>query len=143
MKSPALVIFLLSSVIVPAQTEDVRIAGRVTDLSGAVIVGAECKITNIETNVSTIAATNQDGIYVIPDLRPSTYRLTIQKEGFRTVVQPVPQLYLQDAANENFTLAIRPIKQLKAARMARKHLSGMLIDAQSTERSRPILVEWI
>jgi len=73
-----------------------------------VIVGAECKITDIETNVSTIAATNEDGIYVIPDLHPAIYRLTIQKEGFRTVVQPRLQLYVQDAVNENFTLAIGP-----------------------------------
>ena len=40
------------------------------------------------------------------DLRPAIYRLTIQKEGFRTVVQPSLQLYVQDAVNENFTLAI-------------------------------------
>jgi hypothetical protein len=76
-----------------------------------VIVGAECKITNIETNVSTATTTNQDGIYVIPDLRPATYRLTIQKEGFRTVVQPSLQLYVQDAVNENFTLAIGPTSE--------------------------------
>jgi hypothetical protein len=84
---------------------------RVTDLSGAVIVGAECKIVNIETNVPTSTTTNQDGIYVIPDLRPATYRLTIQKEGFRTVVQPSLQLYVQDAVNENFTLAIGPMAE--------------------------------
>jgi hypothetical protein len=111
MKCPVLVIVLLSSVIVPAQTEDARIAGRVTDLSGAVIVGAECKIANLETNVSTSTITNQDGIYVIPDLHPAIYRLTIQKEGFRTVVQPSLQLYVQDAVNENFTLAVGPMSE--------------------------------
>src|SRR5580698_5093817 len=94
-----------------AQTEDARISGRVADLSGAVIVGAECKITNIETNVSTITTTNLDGIYVLPDLHPAIYRLTIQKEGFRTVVQPSLQLYVQDAVNENFTLAIGPASE--------------------------------
>src|SRR5580693_2859240 len=94
-----------------AQTEDARISGRVADVSGAVIVGAECKITNIETNVSTSTTTNQDGIYVLPDLRPATYRLTIQKEGFRTVIQPSLQLYVQDAVNENFTLAVGPTSE--------------------------------
>jgi Carboxypeptidase regulatory-like domain len=144
MKCPVVVlIFLLTAVAAFAQTESARISGRVTDLSGAVIVSAECKITNLETNVSTTTATNEDGIYVIPDLRPATYRLTIQKEGFRTVVQPSLQMYVQDAVNENFTLAIGPIKQLKAAQMAREHLSGMLINAQEAERSRPPLVEWI
>jgi hypothetical protein len=112
MKCPVLVlIFLLTTVVGLAQTESARISGRVADLSGAVIVGAGCEITNIETNVSTSTTTNQDGIYVIPDLRPATYRLTIQKEGFRTVVQPSLQLYVQDAVNENFTLAIGPTSE--------------------------------
>src|SRR5580658_1447771 len=97
---------VVSAVVVRAQTESARISGRVTDPTDAVIAGAECKITNLETNVSTTTLTNQDGIYVIPDLRPATYRLTIQKEGFRTVVQPSLQLYVQDAVNENFKLAV-------------------------------------
>jgi hypothetical protein len=108
MKCPVLVVILFAAGVASAQTESARISGRVTDLSGAVIVGAECKITNLETSVSTTTNTNEDGIYVIPDLRPATYRLTIQKEGFRTVVQPSLQVYVQDAVNENFTLAIGP-----------------------------------
>jgi hypothetical protein len=101
-----ILILVVNGMAALAQTEGARISGRVTDQSGAVIVGAECKITNIETNVSASATTNGDGIYVIPDLHPATYRLTIEKEGFRTVVQPSLQLYAQDAANENFTLAV-------------------------------------
>ncbi len=112
MKSPVLaVLLLLFAVTAFAQTESARISGRVTDLTGAVIVGAQCKITNIETDVSTATTTNEDGIYVLPDLHPATYRLTIQKEGFRTVVQPSLQLFVQDAINENFTLAIGPASE--------------------------------
>ena len=136
------IVFFLTTAVAFAQTDSARISGRVTDLSGAVIVGAECKITNIETNVST-TTTNQDAIYVIPYLRPAIYRLTIQKEGFRTVVQPSLQLYVQDAVNENFTLAIGPIKQLKAAQRDREHLSGILVNAREAGRSRPPLVESI
>ena len=112
MKYPALVlIFLFASVLAFAQTEGARISGRVTDPTDAVIAGAECKITNLETNVSTTTFTNEDGIYVIPDLRPAIYRLTIQKEGFRTVVQPSLQLYVQDAVNENFKLALGSVSE--------------------------------
>src|SRR6185312_13030461 len=104
MKYPVLVVILLFTAGVAfAQTEGARISGRVTDPSDSVIAGAECKITNIETNVSIATTTNQDGIYVISNLRPATYQLTIQKEGFRTVVQPNLQLYVQDAVNQNFT----------------------------------------
>jgi hypothetical protein len=112
MKSPVLVVLLLLFAVTAfAQTESASISGRVTDLTGAVIVGAQCKITNIETDVSTATTTNEDGIYVLPDLHPATYRLTIQKEGFRTVVQPSLQLFVQDAINENFTLAIGPASE--------------------------------
>jgi hypothetical protein len=109
MRSSILVAFLiLSAAAAFAQTEGARISGRVTDLTGAVIVGAECKITNIETEVSVTTTTNGDGIYVLPDLHPATYRLAIQKQGFRTILQPNLQLFVQDAINENFTLAVGP-----------------------------------
>jgi TonB dependent receptor/Carboxypeptidase regulatory-like domain len=107
MKYPVLFLILVVNVMsATAQTDGARISGRITDQSDAVIVGSACKITNIETNVSITAFTNDDGIYVVAGLRPATYRLTIQKEGFRTVVQPSLQLFVQDAINENFTLAL-------------------------------------
>ena len=112
MKSLLLIaILLLSKGFVFAQTEGARISGRVTDESGAVIAGSECTITNLETNASSSTTTNVDGIYVIPGLHPATYRLTIEKDGFRTVVQSGLQLYAQDAVNENFTLAIGPASE--------------------------------
>jgi hypothetical protein len=107
MKYPLLILILVVNAMSAfAQTEGARISGRVTDVSGAVIAGSDCTITDIDTNVSTSTTTNEDGIYVIPGLHPATYRLTIEKEGFRSVVQPSLQLYAQDAVNENFTLAI-------------------------------------
>src|ERR1700722_14682946 len=91
-----------------AQTEGARISGRVTDVGGAVIVGAKCTVTDIDTNISASTATNEEGIYVISGLHPAMYQLTIEKDGFRTVVQPSLELYAQDAANENFMLALGP-----------------------------------
>jgi hypothetical protein len=112
MRYPALVLIcFLTSVVAFAQTESARISGRVTDPTDAVIVGAECTITNLETNTSTTTTTNEDGIYVLSDLRPATYKLAIQKEGFRTVIQPSLQLFVQDAVNENFRLALGPTSE--------------------------------
>jgi len=99
-------ILLLNNAAAFAQTEGARISGRLTDASGAVIVGAQCTITDVDTNISAVATSNEDGIYVIPGLHPATYRLTIEREGFRSIVQPSLQLYAQDAVNENFMLAI-------------------------------------
>lgn len=75
MKCPAIIaVVFLTAGSALAQTEGAGLSGRVTDPTGAVIVAAECKITNIETNVSMTTTTNEDGIYVVPDLRPATYR---------------------------------------------------------------------
>ena len=109
--SALVLICLVASVVGFAQTEGARISGRVTDPTDAVIVGASCTMTNLETNTSTTTTTNEDGIYVLSDLRPATYRLTIQKEGFRTVIQPSLQLFVQDAVNENFRLALGSVSQ--------------------------------
>jgi hypothetical protein len=107
MKYLALVLILVvNAMSATAQTEGARISGRVTDVSGAVIAGSECTITNLETDVSTTTTTNEDGLYVFPELHPAAYRLTVQKEGYRTVAQPSLQLYAQDTVDENFTLAI-------------------------------------
>lgn len=107
MKCPVLLInILLHALSTFAQTESARISGRVTDPTDAVIPGVECKITNIETNFSISTTTNEDGIYVISDLRPGIYQLIIQKDGFRTVIQPDLRLYVQDSMNVNFKLSI-------------------------------------
>jgi hypothetical protein len=112
MKYPVLAVsFLLTTIAAFSQTEGARISGRITDPTDAVIVGVQCTVINLETNVSTTTLTNEEGIYVIPDLRPATYRLTIQKEGFRTVIQPSLQLYVQDAVNENFKLALGSVSE--------------------------------
>jgi len=100
------VLLLVGRVFVYAQMEGARVSGRITDVSGAVIAGAECVITDNDTNVSASTLTNEDGIYVITGLHPATYQLTVEKDGFRTIVQPSLQLYAQDAVNENFMLAI-------------------------------------
>ena len=47
-----------------------------------------------------------------PTFVPLPTALTIQKEGFRTVVQPSLQLYVQDVVNENFKLALGSVSEI-------------------------------
>jgi hypothetical protein len=71
-----------------AQANRASITGTVTDPSGAVVAGVEVSATNAETNILTTAVSNEDGIYVIPNLPPGTYALSFQKTGFKKVLQP-------------------------------------------------------
>jgi hypothetical protein len=100
----------LLRVIVPAQKKGARIAGRGTDLSGAVIVGAECKIANIETSVSTIAATRRQDIHH-PRLA-SSHLMAEHSEGRLSHRRPVlPATLRENVVNEDFTLAIGPTSE--------------------------------
>lgn len=73
----------------PLAAQDTRgqIVGRVEDSSQAVIAGAEVRATNLATNVTTTARTNQTGDYLLPYLVPGTYRLAVALEGFREFVR--------------------------------------------------------
>jgi hypothetical protein len=65
------------------QTVDyASISGRVTDPSGAVIVGAEASARHLETNVTTTAVTDSEGRFRFPYLRVGRYELTVHQPGF-------------------------------------------------------------
>jgi len=71
-----------------AQSNRATITGTVTDSSGGVVVGVEVTVTNLDTNVPTKTSSNQDGIYVVPNLPPGKYSVGFRKEGFETLRLP-------------------------------------------------------
>src|ERR1700733_10550372 len=67
--------------------EAATLNGRVTDPAGLAIVGASVSAINMDTAVVSRAATGDAGLYTIPALLPGTYRVTVEKQGFRQVIQ--------------------------------------------------------
>jgi Carboxypeptidase regulatory-like domain len=89
MKSSKLTLFLLAAVIflsfsfVSASAQGFgTLVGTITDPSGSVIPKARVSITDEGTQTSRSAMANEQGYYVIPALRPSTYDLTASASGF-------------------------------------------------------------
>src|SRR5258708_37435671 len=66
-----------------AQETRGQIIGRITDITGAVLVGAQVKGINVDTNVASSASSNATGDYVLPFLIPGTYNVSVQLKGFR------------------------------------------------------------
>jgi len=66
-----------------AQTPSASIVGRVTDATGAVIPNVAVKVTNLDTNRSQQASSNEIGDYTIPYLNPGRYSLEAKADGFR------------------------------------------------------------
>lgn len=73
--------FLLSTS-VSAQLTRGAIAGTVRDQNGAIVAGAEVKVTNVQTNVVRDVVTDDDGFYRVGALEPGSYMVQIQKTGF-------------------------------------------------------------
>ncbi|MBZ2184867.1 MAG: TonB-dependent receptor [Bryobacter sp.] len=66
-----------------AQANLGTILGNISDSSGAVIPAAQVTATNLATNDSRGATTNETGYYEIPLLPPGRYKLVIEAAGFK------------------------------------------------------------
>jgi hypothetical protein len=97
---------LLFAAPVVAQSPNGTINGLVLDPAARSIVGAEITVVNDATGVQYSGRTNNEGIYVVPNLPPGTYRLQVAKAGFKTLIKPDIVLNVQDAIAINFTLPL-------------------------------------
>ena len=60
------------------------VTGTVKDQTGALVVGAQCILTNQATNVSQTAISTSAGAYTIPFVNTGTYTLKVEAKGFGT-----------------------------------------------------------
>src|ERR1035437_8739103 len=60
------------------------VAGVITDQSGAVIPGANVKLTSLDTGATQSTSTNQQGYYRFSLVMPNRYKVAASKTGFET-----------------------------------------------------------
>src|SRR5947207_4744665 len=71
-----------------AQSNASDLQGVVRDQSGAVVNGATVTARNPATNTSKTTTTNNDGAYLIVNLTPGDYEVTVGAPNFKKVVLP-------------------------------------------------------
>jgi hypothetical protein len=82
-----IVLFLCACLPGSAQINMATLRGTVTDTSGAGVPGATVSVIEISTNVlARRVTTDTNGNYEVPDLKPSTYRVSAEKVGFQRFV---------------------------------------------------------
>jgi hypothetical protein len=74
-------IAVLTQISAPAQTDQGRIVGTVTDANGAIVLGATVLAKNERTGEERTTATNESGYYIIASLKPSTYTVTASAQN--------------------------------------------------------------
>src|SRR5262249_53317607 len=77
----AIAILLFSFVAVFAQSDTGKISGMAKDQNGAVIPGANISVVNEKTGEERNAKANDDGYFVVPGLKASTYRIIGEATG--------------------------------------------------------------
>lgn len=111
------VIVVLASVLVfhstfaAAQSTTSTLEGTVRDSSGAVIPGATLTATDTETGARTIVQSGATGTYTFPRLRPGTYRVDIQLDGFRPQVHDGITLHVATPVRLDVVLTIGELTQ--------------------------------
>jgi hypothetical protein len=101
-----LAVLLLIAQCAVAQSNRGKITGTVTDASGAIVQGVEVTATNKGTNVPTRGVSNEEGIYVIPNLQPGTYSVEFRKPGFEATVRPSVTLDSTESARIDAALKV-------------------------------------
>jgi hypothetical protein len=97
---------LLAPVGAHAQSFLASVSGIVNDPTGAVVPNVKVVVTDTARGVSFTTTTNQDGVYRVNDLIPSTYKVTGEAAGFQTYVLNSFPLTAKQEAVLNITLQL-------------------------------------
>ena len=75
-------VFLLPAVGFAQGETTSAIIGQVSDASGAAVPGATVTIHNTETGLQRAATTDDSGRFNFPQLKPGTYTVRVEAQGF-------------------------------------------------------------
>ncbi|MGH9402054.1 MAG: carboxypeptidase regulatory-like domain-containing protein [Terriglobia bacterium] len=82
------------------------ISGNITDPSGAGVPGAKVTASETGTGFTRTVTADSTGHYVIPNLRPTQYDLTVQAQGFRKSIRSHVTLLANQAATVDTRLQL-------------------------------------
>ena len=96
---------------VQAQVAGGTITGTVVDSSGRVMPNVSVSITNLATGINRTVTTNEDGLYIAPNLLPASYELTFTAPGFKTDVRTGIDLTVGATVTLNTTMQVGGSKE--------------------------------
>jgi Carboxypeptidase regulatory-like domain len=96
------------------------IVGNVTDQSGASIPRAVVEAKVFETNATFNTTTDEGGLYILTNIPPGTYDITISKPGFRAVdVRKIPVVINTPVRVDERCKSVRPRRASPSRRRPR------------------------
>jgi hypothetical protein len=107
----AFVFLLAHACVLRAQSTNGSLTGRITDPSQALIADAKVVVISLGTNAHYETTTNDSGEYSQANLPPDSYRIEIEKPGFKKLIKPDVILHVQDALKIDFEMAVGDVSE--------------------------------
>lgn len=110
-----LVFLLLITVFLPAslfaQIDTGGITGTVTDPAGAVVPGATVTLTNTGTSLALTTQSTSTGTYSFTGVRPGTYDLRAEQQGFEVFVDHALEIHVQQTLTVDVAFVTGKVSQ--------------------------------
>lgn len=110
-KSLLLVVALMMSLPLFAQTFRGSIEGTITDPSGAAIPAAQVTVTNPATGTTRTVQTDDAGNYIVTELPLGTYDVTVEHQGFRKQNVRSVQVLVAEPTRANAVLTAGEVRE--------------------------------
>jgi hypothetical protein len=94
-----------------SQSNSASLNGTITDNSGAVVEGAQITVRNVGTDLTQTAVTNSSGNFGISPLPAGQYTVSVQRDGYRQIIQSGISLTVNQAATLNFALQVGKLQE--------------------------------
>ena len=95
-----------------AQLTEATLKGVVTDTSGKVIAGSPVNTKSESTGQSRSAVTDGNGVFVVPELPPGAYTVSVAAPGFKTFEQRGLPLSVGQTTQLNIQLQVGEVKEV-------------------------------
>jgi hypothetical protein len=102
----AALLFCLAGLPPAAAQQHTHLSGLILDASEAGVPGAQVTVVEQETGFRRTAESRPDGRYAVAPLEPGVYKVTVRKEGFRTVIRFGVRLEAWRPARLDFALPV-------------------------------------
>jgi hypothetical protein len=89
-----------------AQMPTATLVGRVVDASNAAVANATIRVRNVATNETRTVTSQLDGQYTVSSLAAGVYEITIDKPGFRQLVEKNLELQVDQTARIDAQLVV-------------------------------------
>ncbi len=120
---------LMLSGAVCGQTITGTISGRVVDQNGAAVPGAQVTLTNDQTNDQRDQTTNEAGRFNFPSVRPGTFTVKIEHQGFEKLLRTKVVL----SANEGLALGDLALKTGQLTETVTIASEGQVVEKESSD----------